>query len=1038
MSRVNDKPGPIVAPWHRLSWDELLNKTLPDLLAQRIPLAGYEVDVEEGSATCKVQVFVATDDGEVENSYDVPYPDPRGVFIVGEGTIVVPPIAQAVDLAEAEVACCGESALSFICDRLRDAPDERPADAEEARRWLPLDKWLTDFVSTIDYLHAPQQSRAILQCNNWLDTSTHLRRIAIPDREQVITDGHLGRVCVIETPEGPNIGRILSVARGAEIRERKLVIVDDSPAGKLGLTSACIPFLEHDDINRALMGANMMRQWLQPAETEEAVIRTGFEPDADGFWCGHNLLTAFITWDADCFEDAIVVSESAAKRMACPEPLAVGDKLSHRHGAKGVVSRIMPDGEMPCLQDGTAVELIFSLCGLPSRLSMGALREAVLSRVAASRNEYITVRPFESPSEVELRRILEEAGLPSDGMEQLSLDDKALTHRSTVGWVYWGCTVHRAKNKLHFATSTSELARWTEHPGDAHWFRPQALGELEAMVLHDVGATETIREQYNTRAVEGEGADSLVERLVSGHVEQAVAPTPQFAHLQKRLAATGISLTLNDHRLAIEFADPETPRLELAEPTAHPWMPEHRIGAISRMDTVSGWDSLEEANERLARALASKAPAGLLDRTRAQLSRHLASFCDVLVSPAELQFHSHVVFSARSVIAPGGELDHNQIGVPEEAARALFAPLVARRMGFDAPDTRSAEATAALDEAMADTWIIMFRPPALTASCFIAFRPVRVSGNAIRLHPLATLWTNADFDGDQVALFLPVTEAGQREAGERLTLDAHLRNEPGVLRGDHAVNRGYRGWLYGDAMWGLAHLALTSEGRKQIDDAAGRPICGERRVVTNAGITEALGDASDSVQAHERLQRLGFQVARRSGGSMGPFFGSSMDLPDKPLITDDDSLEAYSWEVQAVFEEFADFDNDEVGPICLGYLSGSRASKQQLSMLAGARVGRYRSPFSQREGQPPEHFFCTARDGWEGIFRMNERVVAWNAGTWEGLELLRPRQVGRGLLSRARAARRPGVVLARAAHRGETDPLTDSISRLWVGLGVDD
>ena len=1036
---MNDRVDPIVAPWHRLSWDEMLHTTLPSLLAERVPLAGYDVEVDDDSPTCRVRVFLMSEGGDVENVYDVPRPDPWGVFHMEEGAIVVPPAAEAVDLAEAEVLCCGESALIFVSDRLRTAPDERPVDTQEARRWLPLDSWLVDFVGRSDYFHARSPTRAgLLQDINWLCRHTHLRRVVIPEMKQVITDGHVGRVCVIETPEGPNIGRILTVARGAEIRDRRLVIVDDSPAGKLGLSAACIPFLEHDDLNRALMGANMMRQWLPPAEPEPALIRTGFEPDVDEFWCGHNLLTAFITWDADCFEDAIVISETTAQRMACPDPLAVGDKLSHRHGAKGVVSRILPDAEMPALPDGTAVELIFSLSSLPSRLSLGALREAALGRVAQARVEHIDVAPFESPPEEELSRTFEQAGFSSDGMVQLTLHGKPLEYRSTVGPVYWGCTVHLAKDKLHFATDASQIAECSDQH-DPYWSRPQTQGELESIALRDAGAIQTIREQYNTRAVGSAEVETLRQRLASGHVEQAKAPSPQFVAFQIRLAATGIRLTLSADALRTEFAAPSEPRLNLAEPTAHPWQPEHKIDCVGRLEEIPGWDALEEANDRLARGLASSAPAGLLERSRAQLARHLASYCDRLVSPTELQFRSQVVFSARSVIAPGGELNHDQIGVPEKIAWGLFAPLAARKLGsLESVAERSPEATDALDDAMADAWVIMLRPPALSPSNFVAFHPVRVPEDAIRLHPMATLWTNADFDGDQVALFLPVTPEGQREAEQRLTLEVHCQSDPGVLRGSRTPNLGYRGWLYGDAMWGLAHLALSSEGRQQIDEVAGRPVCGERHVITNRAITEALGSDTNAIDAHERLQRLGFQVARRAGGSIGPFFGSGLDLPDKPQVSDDDTLEAYSWEVQAIFEDYTDFDNDELGPACLGRSSGARASKQHLSMLAGANVGRTKTPFSQREGQPPEQFFRFARSAWEGLHRVNQQTSAWDSVTWEGLDQLRPVQVGRGLLSRARAARRPGVVLARAASREETDTLTDPVSRLWVGLDSDD
>ena len=130
-----------------------------------------------------------------------------------------------------------------------------------------------------------------------------------------------------------------------------------------------IPLLEHDDPNRILMGANMMGQWIIPPDPEPALVQTGFEPDAPNFWCGRNLLTAFISWGGDTIEDGIVISESCAHRLGYPQPAEPGDKISNRHGSKGVISRIMPDNLMPHLPDGTPVELIYSFMGVPGRLN---------------------------------------------------------------------------------------------------------------------------------------------------------------------------------------------------------------------------------------------------------------------------------------------------------------------------------------------------------------------------------------------------------------------------------------------------------------------------------------------------------------------------------------------------------------------------------------------------------------------------------------------------------------------------------------------
>jgi DNA-directed RNA polymerase beta subunit len=237
---------------------------------------------------------------------------------------------------------------------------------------------------------------------------------------------------------------------GADIQDGRLVIVDDRPAAGISVAASMIPFLEHDTENRILMGANMMRQWLVPPDPEPALIQTGHEPVISAFWCGRNLLTAFIAWDAGGLEDGLVLSASCARRLSYPTPVEPGDKLSNRHGTKGVVSQILPDAEMPHLTDGTPVEIIYSCMGVPTRGTVGQLREAVLSRVARVEGGPVIVPPFQAPSAQEIRALLTRLGLPADGMEYLTLGrDGALLQRpSTVGWVYWGRTNHLAQDKL--------------------------------------------------------------------------------------------------------------------------------------------------------------------------------------------------------------------------------------------------------------------------------------------------------------------------------------------------------------------------------------------------------------------------------------------------------------------------------------------------------------------------------------------------------------------------------------------------------------
>jgi hypothetical protein len=128
-----------------------------------------------------------------------------------------------------------------------------------------------------------------------------------------------------------------------------------------------------------------MAELRTPCDTpaEPALVQTGNEPDDPAFWRGRNLLTAFISWGGDTYEDGVVISESCARRLNVPFPAESGDKLSNRHGFKGVVSRILPDDEMPHLSDGTPVELVVNALS-QHRAYFGQIREARESRARQS------------------------------------------------------------------------------------------------------------------------------------------------------------------------------------------------------------------------------------------------------------------------------------------------------------------------------------------------------------------------------------------------------------------------------------------------------------------------------------------------------------------------------------------------------------------------------------------------------------------------------------------------------------------------------
>lgn len=1027
--------------WHKTSFNKFLNERLPVLLSTRLPLADFQVETI-GKYVCKVKVSISSTSGNVNVEYvDVPQPDDEGVFEVGGKRLVVVPTASCEDLEKAEILCVGEQLYKHIEEYLGEAPHDLPWDESLARAWLPLDKWIKEFL---------QSKAQRLDDLNWLAKYNHLRRITfrepvpMEERGNLFTSGYFGRACPFETPEGPNIGHVLSIAVGAEIRDGRLVIVDGRPEAGLGLTASNVPFLEHNDPNRQLMGVNMMRQWFVPPDPEPALVQTGNEPDVKDFWCGRNLLMAFVSWGEDTFEDGIIISQSAAKRLNYPHSVEPGDKLSNRHGSCGVVSRILPDEEMPHLSDGTPVELACSFLGCQSRLNFGQIREAIMGRIAHADGKPAIVPPFHAPDERELRERLSKAGLPESGMEILTRgrNGKKLLRPSTVGWVYWGRTCHIARDKMVASVSGGS----------------QRVGELECYALRETGAFENIREILNTRfagrpdagrfiasAEQKAEALKLNARVTSGKVEQVKAPTPKFSELVRCLAAAGIRMEFKDDKLTFQFARPEGKILKLARPIAHPWLRAIQLAEIGVLEELPQYGSLVEANDRLERMLISQAPETLTKKAFAQLELRGKEFFDALLIPVHLclgpenlrfGFGGRVFFSARAILAPGVDLCLDQVGLAEQIAWDLFGPLVTRELGKDEEvRNRSERATKILDKIMVRSWVIINRAPTFTPTCLLAFHPIRLPERVIRLHPLACRLMNVDFDGDQAAVYLPITDEAQREAGERLSVAGHLKRDPNLIRLLVPPM---------EPLWGLANLSLTKEGKEEIQKLVGTDIAMPEGFITKDSLEGAVQtvlkrDGEEKTLAMlDRLMRCGFEVVKESGASINPFIAGNGKQPDKPIGDDPTAWDAYSEEVKEWIAASNNFTDNGMGPQLLAVKSHARGSVRQLLRLIGS-PGTVSGIFNGtviirhgfRDSLTPEEMYTVASVAREGLVRF---ALEMESKGKDLREVLRPK--GFNVLSRALRSECPGIVFARAAANGEVDPLTDVDSRLFVGLPI--
>ncbi|GLV58039.1 hypothetical protein KDH_48730 [Dictyobacter sp. S3.2.2.5] len=1009
----------LLADWHKATFEQCIHEWLPALLAERLPLVGYHVS-STGTYTYQMDLTLSSGQEEVAVTYqDLPQPDEEGVFVLDGTRYAVAPYASSGDLAEADILCVGEQLLQY-CQQLLNyqVPDAVPWNESLVRAWLPVDRWMREFFG-VDQRHPSDlpSTAQWLDETNWLATRQHLRRLYINDRARLFIPAHFGRVCPFEVPEGPNIGRIFVLARGAAIRSGKLVVLDDRPTAMLGPEASMIPLLEHDHPRGLLMGANMLRQWVRPPVPEVALVQSGNEPEAPEFWCGRNFLTALTSWGVDTFDNGLLLSASAARRLDYPRTVEPGDKISNRHGIKGVVSRIVPDEQMPHLEDGTPVELVVNVVGLHVQQSFGMVREALLGRIAQAQDAPFVAPPFASPDEQAIQAALVDNGLPADGMEALTIgtSGEPVQQRCTVGWIYWGRLTHMAQEKLRAFLS----------PQDG-----QRRGELEYFALRNGEAFETIHEQFHTSALPPhELADG------AGGGQHASREAPQFTTLTRRLAAIGIQTELTDERqLAFRLAPPAGDVLQLARPVLHPWLKGQQltsIGADSVCRDQAEYPALVAANTRLRRILASQAPESLARQALDQLTAHVHAFCKAMITPAQLRFNALASSSARAVAVPTLDIQHDQVGLPEEMAWFLFGPRLRRELDAEEVERRSERASQRLDQLMEQSWVILNRAPVFDLRTFAACHPVRYPDAALHLHPLVSRQIQTDFDGDQVAVFLPQSPAAQQEAGTRLTVAAQLSHNPALIKAllpSHEV------------MWGLAWLSLTPEGRAEL--AALLNVSLADTMLTQAMLLEQLqtqlkqSGSQQTVQMLERLWRRGFEQARSAGLSIHPFAGSDIrrQRPDHNVATGEwsDWL-AEQTEYLGASVDYTDLDH---GTQLLTVKSGALGDILQLLALYAGQ-----DAVSDVNGDPViiTHGYCDGLTPQELYAQavgsrqsFADILTEWDVISKQIQEQNRTKSYH--VLGRAMRSPEPGMVFSHAALQHEVDPLLDTDSRLFVGL----
>ncbi len=212
------------------------------------------------------------------------------------------------------------------------------------------------------------------------------------------------------------------------------------------------------------------------------------------------------------------VLEVAKVDLATKRKLSVGDKMAGRHGNKGVIAKVLPEENMPFLEDGTPVEILLNPLGVPSRMNVGQILETHLGW-AARRLGFQAVTPvFEGAKEDEIRETLKEAGLPEDGKVTLydGRTGEAFEQKVTVGYMYMMKLHHLVDDKVH-ARATGPYSLITQQPlGGKARFGGQRFGEMEVWALEAYGAAYNLQELLTVKSDDVEGRTKIYESMVKG------------------------------------------------------------------------------------------------------------------------------------------------------------------------------------------------------------------------------------------------------------------------------------------------------------------------------------------------------------------------------------------------------------------------------------------------------------------------------------------------------------------------------------------
>ena len=314
---------------------------------------------------------------------------------------------------------------------------------------------------------------------------------------------------------------------GAEVRSGDILVGKVTPKGETELTA-------EERLLRAIFGE-------KAREVRDTSLRVPH--GAYGIIVDVKVFTRENSSELSAGVNMVIRCYIAQKRK-----ISVGDKMAGRHGNKGVVSRILPQEDMPFLPDGRPLDIVLNPLGVPSRMNIGQVLEVHLGRAAAALGIKVMTPVFDGAHESDITAGLKAAGLDPDGKIQLydGRTGEPFDNRVTVGYMYYLKLHHLVDDKIH-ARSTGPYSMVTQQPlGGKAQFGGQRFGEMEVWALEAYGAAYTLQEILTVKSDDVVGRVKTYEAIVKGQNIPKPGIPESFKVLVKELQSLGLDMRVLD------------------------------------------------------------------------------------------------------------------------------------------------------------------------------------------------------------------------------------------------------------------------------------------------------------------------------------------------------------------------------------------------------------------------------------------------------------------------------------------------------------